>query len=678
MAQARAFYASGRLQQAGALLEGVLRNEPRNAEATQLLGAILFQLGKPVEGRELVERAIAVDPRNGPAWNSLGLIQHLSGDNERALEAFAKATEVAPRLGEAWMNRGFVLQALGRQEDSIPIFEKALAIGFRHPNVPFFLGNAYAALGRHEEAIAQFDRSLALFRDHADAWNNRGNSLLALERTEEAAESLDRAIDLMRTEAGDDVAKRVDLVRALQSQGRWREAIEAADVPDPGLRFLQALATPVVFESAGEAEEALEHLRVGIERLRKEKPHLDDPMRQVGLTAFQLPYFGISERPIQEALAQLYLECAPSLRFEASHSPTKNRPKLGVMSAMLKKHSVSMIFGGLIERLDPERFELVYLQIGASDPDSERLSRRADRHVVLPSSLARAREEVARQELDILFVPEVGADPLAYYLTFSRFAPIQCTTWGHPLTTGSPTMDYFLSSRHLDREDGQTEYTEKLVRLPSLTAFYARPLPPPEWPRSEFGLPEDRRLYGCLQTAYKFHPSFDRLLAEILERDALGSLVLVEPDRPHLKKLLVERWRRDHAIIAERAIWLKRMPLDRFLRILQLCDALLVPTQFGAGRSALDSLGVGAPLVTLEGPYLKSRITSAAYREIGLLDLIATTEEEYIELALRLANDSEWQAAMRSEVAGRSEDLFESEKAVREFNEFFASLTERL
>ncbi len=677
MAQARAFYASGRLPQGAALLEGLLRSEPRNAEALQLLGAILFQLGKAGEGQELVERAIAVDPRNGPAWNSLGLIRHLSGDNEGALEAFAKATEVAPRFGEAWMNRGFVLQALGRQEDAIPIFEKALAIGFRHPNVLFFLGNAYAALGRHEEAVAQFDRSLALFREHADAWNNRGNSLLALERTEEAAESLDRAIDLMKAEAGQDVAKRVDLVRALQSQGRWREAVEAADFPDPGLRFLRALATPVVFESAEEADEALEHLRAGIERLREETPHLDDPMRQVGLTAFHLPYFGIGERPIQEALARLYLDCAPSLRFEAAHSPGRSRPRLGVMSAMLKKHSVSLIFGGLIERLDPGRFELVYLQIGAGDADSERLARRADRHVVLPSSLAEAREEVARQELDILFVPEVGADPLTYYLAFSRFAPVQCTTWGHPLTTGSPTMDHFLSSRHLEREDGQAEYTERLARLPSLTAYYARPEPPPEWPRSEFGLPEDRRLYGCLQTAYKFHPRFDRLLAEILERDALGSLVLVEPDRPHLKKLLVERWRRFHPVVAERAIWLRRMPLDRFLRVLQLCDALLVPTQFGAGRSALDSLGVGAPLATLEGPYLKSRITSAAYREIGLPDLIATTEEAYVDLALRLANDREWQAAMRSEVRLRSENLFENERAVREFNEFFASLAER-
>jgi protein O-GlcNAc transferase len=327
----------------------------------------------------------------------------------------------------------------------------------------------------------------------------------------------------------------------------------------------------------------------------------------------------------------------------------------------------------LIERLD-DRFELVYLQSGPSDAHSERLARRADRHVRLPSTLLEAQEAIAKEELDVLFFPEIGLDPLTYYLGFSRFAPVQCVSWGHPLTTGSPTMDHFISARHLERPDGDADYTEKLWRLETLNSYYERPVNPPRWTRAELGLPEDRRLYGCLQSAFKFHPDYDRVLEAILHRDEKGSLLLASPRPASLQDVIVERWRRYAPIVAERAIWVEPLELDRFLRVLQLCDAVLAPIQFGAGRSALDSFGVGAPLVTFEGPFLKSRIAYAAYMEMQMPDLVAHSEEEYIDLAHRLANDLDFQPDMRRKIAERADVLYESQSAVREFNEFFAAI----
>lgn len=685
MAQARALFGAGRFGEAANVLQTILGRSPSDADATQLLAATLFQLGRAEEGKSLAEKAVALDPRSGAAWNTLGLIRHLSGDNATALEAFEKATGVAPKNGEAWMHRGFVLQEVGRQSESVQFFERAIDVGFRTPQVFFFLGNAFAALDRHQDALAQFDRAIVLWKDFADAWNNRGNSLLALGMIDEGAAALERAAKLMDAEvremakrgqtSPEHVAKRADLVRSLQSNGRWRDALDIVkDAKEPELRFLHALTMPVVFESKEMLEDALDHLKLGIERLRGEHLKLTDPLRQVGLTAFHLPYFGISERTIQEAIADLYLEAAPSLRFEASHSSKGARHRLGVLSAMLKDHSVSRVFGGLIERLDRERFEVVYLQAGASDERSDRIVASSDRHVLLPSNLGEARLAVAKENLDILFYPEIGADPLCYFLAFSRLAPIQCTTWGHPLTTGSPVMDYFLSSKHLEREDGQVEYSEKLIRLPSLMVYYERPAEPAARTRGEYELPEDRNLYGCPQTAYKFHPDFDGVLAEIMRRDDRGSLVLIEPNRPYFKKLLLDRWQRSHPILTERAIWLDQMPLERFLGLLPQCDALLAPIQFGAGRSTLDALGVGAPVVTFKGAYLKSRITYAAYREVGLDELIAESEEDYVEVALRLGTDRDWRARMRAAVKEKASPLYENMNAVRELNEFFARL----
>jgi protein O-GlcNAc transferase len=670
--RAQGLYAAGRLREVVDLLEAPVRENAAECSAMELLGSALFQLGRIEEGRRLIERALSVDPRYARAWNSLGLVHHLSGDNEEALAAFERATEADPEYGEAWVNLGFVLQALGRQQASLDMFRRALATGFRSANLHLFLGNALAAVGEHEEALSQYDASIAMKRDLSDAWNNRGNSLLALNRQSEAAESLNRAIELMAASAE---TPRAELAHAYQLQGRWRDAIATVEgSPEPELQFAGALTMPAVFESQEMVGEALQHLREGLARLRERRLHLQDPMRQVGLTSFNLPYFGMSDREIQEEIARIYLEACPNLGFQASHTSGRSRPRIGVASAMLKRHSVSLIFGGLIERLDRDRFELVYLQAGTSDVVSDRLATRADRHVMLPSNLREAQKAIAQEELDVLFFPEVGADPLTYYLAFGRFAPVQCATWGHPLTTGSPAIDFFISSKHLEREDGQSEYTERLVCLDHLSAYYSKPESPPEWPRSEFELPEDRRLYGCLQTAYKFHPEFDPVLAEILRRDDRGTLLLAEPDRSALKEIILARWRRSHPVIAERALWLPQLKLDHFQRVLQLCNALLVPIQFGAGRSALDALSVGAPLVTLKGPYLKSRITYAAYREMGMEELVADSEEAYIDLALRLANDVDFREQMRQRVAEGSAPLYESEIAVREFNRFFASV----
>lgn len=67
-------------------------------------------------------------------------------------------------------------------------------------------------------------------------------------------------------------------------------------------------------------------------------------------------------------------------------------------------------------------------------------------------------------ELDVLVYPDVGMEPLSYYLSFSRLAPIQMTWWGHPITTSSPAMDYFIS---LEEEipEAHNHYTEQLVRM---------------------------------------------------------------------------------------------------------------------------------------------------------------------------------------------------------------------
>ncbi|HTQ08447.1 MAG TPA: hypothetical protein VMI31_00100, partial [Fimbriimonadaceae bacterium] len=189
-----------------------------------------------------------------------------------------------------------------------------------------------------------------------------------------------------------------------------------------------------------------------------------------------------------------------------------------------------------------------------------------------------------------------------------------------------------------------------------------------------FGFADEDRLYACLQTTFKFHPDFDRVLAEILSMDDRGRLVLIDAKHRQWQDLLVARWRRTYPVVAERAVFLPGMKLERYLALSALCDAVLDPIQFGGGNSSLECFAAGAPVVTLPFGLLRNQITTAAYRQIGFEHLIARDEADYVRLAHRLATDADWRAAMRAGLLDACPPLYENASAVKELSDFLGGL----
>ena len=189
--------------------------------------------------------------------------------------------------------------------------------------------------------------------------------------------------------------------------------------------------------------------------------------------------------------------------------------KVGFISRFFKLHTIGQLNRGLVAQLNRDEFEVTVLSVGDyRDAVADFLREKADRYVMLSSALGAARQAIADQKLDILFYTDTGMDPVTYSLACSRLAPVQCTTWGHPVTTGIEAMDYFISSEVLDPPGNEAHYTEELVRLKSLAVYYYRPeAPKAPRTREDFGLPADVHLYGCLQMLWKFHPEFDAILA---------------------------------------------------------------------------------------------------------------------------------------------------------------------
>src|SRR5690606_16713764 len=151
-------------------------------------------------------------------------------------------------------------------------------------------------------------------------------------------------------------------------------------------------------------------------------------------------------------------------------------------------------------------------------------------------------------------------------------------------------IDYFLSSELIEPDHADSHYTERLVRLTTLPSYYDRPRLTAAATRRAFGLPDDRRLYACPQSPFKFHPDFHQLLAEILRRDPQGAIVLTGGKQSHAIELLLDRFDRAMPGMSQRVCLVPRQSHDRFLQLLAAVDVMLDPLHFGGGNTSYEGL----------------------------------------------------------------------------------------
>jgi predicted O-linked N-acetylglucosamine transferase (SPINDLY family) len=411
----------------------------------------------------------------------------------------------------------------------------------------------------------------------------------------------------------------------------------------------------------------------GLDQLHAEGVRIDLE-NDSALPAFYLAYQGRNDRDLQRSLARLH-HPGPQPVLPAPRDGHQGKVHVGFLSSYFGNHTIGRLNKGLIAGLSRKDFLVTVFSVGRHDDDIGRFLRQhADRYVPLPAHVPSARRLVAEQQVDILFYPELGMDPVSYGLAFSRLAPVQVVTWGHPTTTGIDTIDYFLSSELLETPGAQEHYTETLVLLKSLPICYDRPvLSEPARQRQDFGLPGDAHLYACLQSLFKLHPEFDELLGRILRRDPCGLVLLLRGRDRHWEELLRRRWTTTLPDVADRIRFLPPQPRPDFLGLSAIADVLLDPIHFGGGNTSYEALAFGVPIVTLPSPYLRGRITLALYRQMGVLDCVAGSSADYVDLAVRLGTDPAHRAEVSAKILAACGVLYDNAAGVRELEQFFKS-----
>jgi predicted O-linked N-acetylglucosamine transferase (SPINDLY family) len=371
--------------------------------------------------------------------------------------------------------------------------------------------------------------------------------------------------------------------------------------------------------------------------------------------------------------------------FARAARVTRAETRIGIVSNHVHDHSVwNAIVKGWLQGLDRNRYDLRLYHLGRTHDVETALAKTLVAHYAYgKSDILEWVPLILGHQLDVLIYPEVGMDPLTAKLASMRLAPVQAAAWGHPITTGLPTIDYFLSADALEPADAEAHYTERLVRLPGLGCSYA-PLTAAPAPAdlAALGIREGVPVLVCAGTPFKYTPRHDAVLAAIARRLGDCQFVFFTPGHaPELMARLRARLARGFAAAGlefERfGVFVPWQSRAAFYGLMAQADAFLDTMGFSGFNTAMQAIECGLPIAAFEGRFLRGRLASGILRRMGLDELVATDGAGFVEIAVRLATDAAWWGEVRSRIEAARDTLYNDRAPVRALETFFAQALAR-
>lgn len=690
----RLAYTHGQPTRARDLLVEALKHKPDFAEAEVVLASVHEALGDVDASLRCLEAALRLRPGYAGALRNLGLLQARLGNWALAEAALREAAAADTDDGDAHYWRGRSLHQLGQLPAAAACLREALRLRPGAAEIHSYLGNLLFDMGLLAEAAAQLARATELQPTLAGAHAGLGNVHAAEKMLDAAVRCYRRALELDPRL----VHAHVNMGNALAGQGQQAAALACFDAAlslDPEnaeAHWCRALsAIPVLRESTLDLPRSRASFAAELAALDR---WFDEPRARRGfhVVGLRQPFWLAYQDECNVDLLRRYgrlcarlMNAWPGRQSRAMPAARAGgRVRVGVVTQYFRQHSIwNAIVKGWFQHLDRERFELSAFCLGSGDDDETRLARAsATRFEQGSRSLEQWFDAIADTRPDVLIYPEIGMDRMSVRLASLRLAPLQAASWGHPETTGLPTIDCYLSAADLEPEGAQSNYTEELVALPHLGCHVQAETVPPALQLEELGLDHSVPLLVCAGTPFKYAPEHDAIFARIArELGACRFLFFTHWTRQlseQLQRRLASAFARDGLDAARYVRVLPWLTRPAFLGLMRQADVYLDTIGFSGFNTALQAIQCGLPVVTLEGRFLRGRLASGILRRLGLHELVAADADQYGALAVRLCRDPSYRAILGARLAAGRHVLFEDAAPIRALEDFLLARTRPL
>ena len=592
---------AGRLREAENLYKQILTHDPKHADATRLLGVIARQMGRNDIAVDLIRRAIALRPGYAQAHSNLGNVLRDTGQLDDAIAAYRHAIALSPNLAEAHNNLGNALKDKGQPDEAIAAYRQAISVNPNFPEAYSNLGNALTSRGQHDQAIAAYRQAIALRPGYAQAHSNLGNLLRDTGQLDQAGAIYRQALTLNPNLP----EVHFNLGNVLKDQGQLDEAMAACR---------RAVALRPNYVEAHSNLLFILHLRTGYdahaiaeEHRRWNRQHAE-PLRK-----FIQPH--------------------------TNNRDPERRLRIGYVSPDFRTHPVGRFLLPLLAHHDKKQVEVFgYSQVALQDEITDRLRSYTDGwRTILALSDAQAADLIRQDHIDILVDLTMHTDNSRLLVFARKPAPVQATYLAYCSTTGLDTIDYRLSDPYLDGPEGdESFYSEKTIRLPQTYWCYESIIAPPQ----VGPLPALARgviTFGCLNTFCKVsEPAFEAW-AEVLGAIPNSQLLLSADEGSHRQR--VQQRLERNGIEPSRVQFASRTSLENYFDLYRRIDIGLDTFPYGGGTTTCDALWMGVPVVSLVGTTAVGRGGLSILSNMGMPELVARSEEEYVQIAGTLAKD---------------------------------------
>jgi protein O-GlcNAc transferase len=612
-------YNKGRLEPAEALCNKILQKKPKHADSLNLLGLIFYERRNYDAAIAYIQKALQYDPHNFHLHNNLGTAYKGEKKHDEAIASYQKALQLNPQYADAYNNLGTALQEKRLVDEAITYYQKALQLNPRYADAHFNLGTAFRVKGQIDEALACYQKALQFNPDFFEAYNNLGVDFKERGQLHEALTYFQKVLQLSPAfvEAYNNIGSILtDQGKLNDAETYYRRALQLK--PDFPVCYSNLLLSMNYSPHHDNRTIYLEHLNFA--------KQFADPL-------------------------------SPNIPSHTNEQIPHRRLKIGYVSPDFRRHSVNYFIEPVLAAHDLDQVK-VFCYSDVISPDE--VSRRIQTYPIKWRDIVGMSDEqvaglVRSDRIDIL-VDLAGHTGNNRMLLFARKpAPVQVSWLGYPNTTGLAAVDYRIVDNYTD-PPGLTDqyYTEQLTRMPdSFLCYHPEPDSPEIGPLPS--LPKGFITFGSFNIISKITPETVVMWSRILKTAPNSTLLLKAKSlfdkgtREYLGGLFMHQ-----GIPEDRLIFMFHTEsYQKHLGLYNEIDIALDTFPYNGTTTTCEALWMGVPVVTLAGDRHASRVGVSLLSAMGLPELIAKTDEEYIETAIALTQNMHRLQSLRERLRDR-------------------------
>lgn len=683
-------FAMGRIAEARDAFIKSLQTEATMLPAQLQLARCYRALGDPAMARRAYVAVLQQDSEHFSAWLEAGHVSRELADYSHMLAAYERATQVSPQRFEPWLALARSHEELGQVDRGAAALHRALTLAV-HASQPHTVVRLHSRMARYRLERGEYARALDAIR--LALMTLRVEAAGATDVNAQAELQIDMGEILMRLGLDADAHRLFERASAATSEATltrlaelsfrfnlWQEALEvlcrnaklhpdsaaahwnlahlcvecwqleeafehlaAAEriAPQPGALSLRAS----VAGRQGDVDTAL-RLYLQLARLESGRTPMASSAAMSSLYSDKLSASGIRE--LHRQLFESWGQGARAPESFANPREPQRTLRVGLLSADFHhQHPVNIFMQPVLARLDPQQVQITVYFTGATHDEQTRLAKSRVTQWVECTTL-NDRQLAARIEadnIDILLDLAGHTSHNRMAMMSQRAAPVQATFLGYPGSTGVPNIDWILADATVAPDTSDELFSELVYRLPH-TVFCFSPEVDYHYPSRRTS---DRPLtFGSFNNTPKLTPHTVTLWSRVLQSVPSSRLVLKAPSFKDAGAIdIFKRRFADEGVAVDRIDFRGPVGLSEMMAEYADIDIALDPVPYNGGTTSLQAMWMGVPVLTLAGHSFVSRMGASFMSAADMSEWIATSDDEYVAIAVRMAADRERLASIQ-------------------------------